>query len=264
MVCPARERISRVVCSVLIVAVSFTVLSRFRGFAQTKPEAQSAASFEVATVKPSSHDAEEYGSWSLPGIGQFWAKGLSLKFLIHMAFDIDAKQIAGKQPWLDSEYFDVTAKPEEGITLTRDELRPRLQNLLQSRFHLVTHYETKMEPGYALAVAKGGPKLIPTKGDKFPGFRINVGPGRLEGVNWSMDYLATMLQQAAGRPVANKTQVSGSYDIKLEFAPDIETDSSLPSIFTALKSNLGLELKSQEIPVQVLVIDSVDRAPTAN
>lgn len=221
-------------------------------------------SFEVATVRLTPPGSQADGSWSPPGIGQFWAKTLSLKYLIHLAYNIDLNQISGKQPWFDSEYFDVAAKPEQGIALSRAELQPRLQKLLQTRFHLVTHYETRMDPGYALVVAKGGPKLTPTTGDKFPGFRINVSPGHLEGINWSMDYLAAMLHQAAGRPVANQTQIAGSYDVKVEFAPDIETDSPLPSVFTALKSTLGLELKPQRIPVQVLVVDSVNRAPTPN
>ncbi len=247
----------------LPLALAFKLLVMPCAFAQPKPAAPP-PSFEVATIKLTPPSQKGDGSWSPPGIGQFWAKALTLKYLIHLAYNIDLNQIAGKQPWLDSEYFDVSAKPEEGIALSRAELQPRLQNLLETRFHLVTHYETRMNPGYALVVAKGGPKLTPTNGARFPGFRINVSPGHLEGINWSMDFLAAMLQQAAGRPVADQTKIPGSYDVKLEFAPDIESDSQLPSIFTVLKSTLGLELKPQHIPVQVLVIDSVDRAPTEN
>jgi uncharacterized protein (TIGR03435 family) len=248
----------------LPLALTFLLFATHSALAQPAPKPSPQPSFEVATIRPTAPGDKNNGSWSLPGIGQFWARGLSLKYLIHLAYDIDLNQIAAKQPWLDSAYFDINAKPEEGVSLSRAELRPRLQNILETRFHLVTHFETRMDPGYALLVAKGGPKLTPTKGDKFPGFRINVSPGHVEGINWSMDYLAAMLQQAAGRPVSNQTQIAGSYDVKLEFAPDIETDSPLPSIFTALKSTLGLELKPRRIPVQVLVIDSVDRVPTEN
>jgi uncharacterized protein (TIGR03435 family) len=121
-----------------------------------------------------------------------------------------------------------------------------------------------MVSGYALVPAKAGPKLAATRGDRFPGFRINVGPGRLEGINWSMPYLAGMLQRAAGLPVADETGIAGSYDIKLEFAPDLEEPSRLPSLFTAIRETLGLELKAQKIPVANLVIDHVDRTPTDN
>ena len=181
-----------------------------------------------------------------------------------MAFNVDPNRIAEKPNWLDSDYFDVEAKPEAQIKLSRDELRPRLRDLLQTRFHLAAHFETRMEPGYLLIVSKGGPKMQRTAGDHFPGFRINVSPGRMEGANWSMSYLASMLQKPAGRPVADETGLKDSFDIKIEYAPDIEVQSSLPSLFTSLKETLGLELQAKKIPVQVLVIDHVDRAPTEN
>ena len=79
-----------------------------------------------------------------------------------------------------------------------------------------------------------------------------------------MPFLAGMLQQPAGRPVMDKTGLTGSYDIKLDFSPDPSTDDSLPSIFTALQDTLGLKLEPQKIPVEVLVIDTVNRTPTEN
>ena len=139
-----------------------------------------------------------------------------------MAWGVEANQLSGKPSWLDSDFYDIEAKPEEGIKLSPDELKPRLQNLLAERFHLATHFETKMVRGYALVVAKGGPKLQPTKGDHFPGWRINTSAGHLEGLNWSMPFLAKMLQHATKLPVADETSIAGNYDIKL--------DSRRPSI----------------------------------
>jgi uncharacterized protein (TIGR03435 family) len=231
---------------------------------QSQPTAKTLESFEVSTIKPTAPSNQGSTVWSRPGIGLYWVRSASLEFLIQTAFNLDPNQIAGKPAWLTSDYFDVEAKPEDGIALSREQLRPRLQELLQSRFHLVTHYETRMVPGYVMVPFKGGPKLRRTVGDQPPGFRVYVGPGRLEGLNWSMGYLASMLQPFSGRPVADETGISGSYDIKVEYAPDMEADSSLPSLFTALKETLGLQLKPKEIPVQVLVIDQVDRVPTAN
>lgn len=232
--------------------------------AQAEPNPAPQPSFEVATIKPAAPAERGNGVWSPPGIGRFWAKGVSLEFLIEMAFGVSGNQVAAKPAWIDSEFFDIEAKPESGIALSREELKPRLQSLFAERFHLATHYETRMVPGYALAVAKGGPRLQATKGDHFPGFRIYVGPGSLEGINWSMSYLASMLEKPAGRPVLDATGIGGSYDIKLEYAPDMEDSSSLPSIFTALKETLGLELRAQHVPVQVLIIDRVDRVPGDN
>ena len=226
-------------------------------------KAQSQPSFEVATIRPSNSDPNE-GSWSLPGIGKFSAHNLTLARLMMLAYGVDDNQIANKPSWLESDRFDVAAKPSGDIALSREELKPRLQALLQERFHLATHTEIRPMLGYALTVAKGGPRLQPTKGSRFPGYRLNVSKSELNGLNWSMRFLATMLQQPAGRPVVDKTGLSGSYDIKIDFSPESSTDNSLPSIFTAIQETLGLKLEPQNIPVEFLVIDHTDRTPTEN
>jgi uncharacterized protein (TIGR03435 family) len=233
-------------------------------FAQSQPSAPAQPSFEAAAIKPTPNPDPGQGYWNYPGQSRFSAHDLSLQFLIQMAYGIEANQISGKLPWLDSDFYDIEAEPGEGIKLSPDELKPRLQSLLAERFHLAAHFETKMAHGYALVVAKGGPRLQLTKGSRFPGWRIDTSAGHLVGLNWSMPFLATMLQRATHIPVADQTGITGSYDIKLEFAPDIEHDSTLPSVFTALRETLGLELKAQQIPTQVLVIDHIERVPTAN
>lgn len=233
-------------------------------FAQSPAAAAAQASFEAATIKPTPNPDPGQGYWSLPGIGRFSAHCVSIQFLVQMGFGVEADQISGKPSWLDSDFYDVEAKPEEGIKLSRDELKPRLQSLLAERFHLAAHFEAKMVRGYTLVVAKGGPKLQPTKGSRFPNRRTDTSAGHLEGLNWSMPFLATMLQRATKIPVADQTGITGSYDIKLRFAPELEQDSTLPSVFTALRETLGLELKAQQIPQQVLVIDHIDRVPAAN
>lgn len=248
------------------------MLSRVRSFyLLALPLALSAAlyaaplpSFETATIKPTLHPDPGQGYWNYPGQSRFSAHDLSLEFLIQMAWGIESNQLAGKPSWLDSDFYDIEAKPEEGVKLSPDELKPRLQSLLEERFHLATHFETKMVHGYALVVAKSGPKLQPTKGSKFPNWRVNTSEGHLEGLNWSMLFLATMLQHATKIPVADQTGIAGSYDIRLEFSPELDQDSTLPSLFSALRETLGLELKAQQIPQQVLVIDHIDRVPIAN
>jgi uncharacterized protein (TIGR03435 family) len=232
------------------------------------PQAPEAAiqlpAFEVATIRQTPPSARGDAVWSPPGNGKFMATNVSLAFLIKMAFEVDDNQILEKPSWLESELYDVVAKAESDVPLTRAQLRPRLQHLLQQRFHLVTHRETRMVHGYALVVAKGGAKLKPTKGDHWPGFRVHVGAGELNGLNWSMPTLAAMLRAPAGLPVIDKTGIAGSYDIKLDFAPDLEADSSLPSLFTALQETLGLKLESQKVPVEMLMIDHVERVPSEN
>lgn len=221
--------------------------------------------FEVATVKPAPPQADPgTGSWSLPGAGRFTATHVSLALLIQLAYDVDNSQIANKPEWLENNLYDIAAKPEDGIHLTRDELRPRLQDLLHQRFHLVAHTETHFSRGYALVIAKGGPHLIPTRGDHFPGFRIQVGSGQMRGVNWSMPQLAKYLTPAAGFPVVDQTSINGRYDIGFSYEPRTDADSTLPPLSVALKQATGLLLKPQRVPVETVVIDSVDKVPTAN
>ena len=221
--------------------------------------------FEVASVKPAPPEADpKTGSWSAPGTGRFTATHVSLALLIQLAYGVDSSQIANSPNWLETNLYDVAARPEDGIRLTRDELKPRLQDLLQQRFHLVAHAETRLSSGYALVVAKGGPHLTPTKGDHFPGFRINVSSGQMRGLNWSMPQLVTYITSAAGFPVVDQTGITGSYDIDFRYNPKPDSDSTLPSLDVALKQATGLLLKPQKVPVETVVIDSVDRVPTAN
>lgn len=220
--------------------------------------------FEVATVKSAPQADPNTGSWSPPGTGRFTATHVSLALLIQLAYGIDDSQIANQPGWLETNLYDIVAKPEDGVPLTRDELKPRLQDMLHQRFHLVAHTETRLSRGYALVLAKGGPHLTPTKADHFPGFRIHVGSGQMRGVNWSLPQLAKYLTPAAGFPVVDQTGITGSYDIGFSYEPKPDADSTLPSLKEALQQATGLLLKPQKVPVETLVIDSADKVPTAN
>jgi uncharacterized protein (TIGR03435 family) len=121
-----------------------------------------------------------------------------------------------------------------------------------------------MVKGYALEIANGGPKLQPAKGDVTPNWRDNVSAGNLKGRNWSTEFLAAQLTPAAGRPVVDRTGLNGHYDVSVEYAPELEHDLPLPSLFSALEESLGLRLVAGKVPVTVLVIDHVDRIPTDN
>jgi uncharacterized protein (TIGR03435 family) len=219
------------------------------------------ASFDVATVR-SSPPNHGYTSISPFGSEHFTATNASLSYLIQLAYSIDGRhQLTGAPDWLDSEYFDINAKAADGTHLTYEQLQPLLQQLLQQRFHLATHRETRSLPGYALLVAKGEPKLHITHGGAPYGYIFS---GKLRLQNSEIDSLAATLVTPVGRPIVNKTGIQGNYDIKLDYAPENATDSTLPSIFTALQEQLGLKLESQKVPMQTLVIDHVDKTPTEN
>jgi uncharacterized protein (TIGR03435 family) len=220
-------------------------------------------SFEVASIRPTPPAERQGGTWSLPKTGEFHTHNLSLGYLIHLAWNVDPTLIVDKPAWMDSDPYDINAKPEAGIKLTREQLRPMLQNLLEQRFHLAVHTEIRQMKGYALVVAKGGPKLKSAKGDVTPNWRDDTSTGNLKGRNWSSEFLAAELTPAAGLPVVDQTGLNGHYDVSAEYAPDLEHESPLPSLFTVVES-LGLRLVAQKVPVSVLVIDHVDRTPTEN
>jgi uncharacterized protein (TIGR03435 family) len=221
--------------------------------------------FEVASVRAAPADADpQTAFWSRPGIGRFTASHVSLARLIQLAYGIDDSQIANKPGWMDTKLYDVEAKPERGVSLTREELKPCLQKLLQERFHLLAHMETRSGRGYALVVAQDGPHLKPASAGHFAGERHPVSTGHLHVYNCSMQQLAQYLTPAADFPVADQTGLSGSYDIDFDYNDKPEAESDLPPLDLALKQATGLLLKPQKVPVEMLVIDSIDKVPTEN
>ncbi len=239
----------------------FVLLCSFRLVAAQGPK----SAFEVAAVRAAPADADsQTSSWSRPGIGRFTASHVSFARLLQLAYGIDDSQIAHKPGWMDSNLYDVDAKPQEGVALTREELKPCLQALLQERFHLATHMETLSGRGYALLVTPGGPHLRSASAGHFAGERHPVSAGHLDAYSCSMQQLAQYLTAAAGFPVADQTGLTGNYDIDFDYNPQPEAESDLPPLDQVLKQAAGLRLKPQKVPVVMLVIDSVEKVPIAN
>ena len=225
-------------------------------------------SFEVASVRIMEDrdklpTAQQMFSMSPPGAGEFTMRNASLELLIGFAFQVGGFEhpIEGKPAWMDSTFYEVAARPGGNAGLSYDQLRPMVQELLKERFHLAYHRGSESQKGYALVVAKHGPKLTATKNGAQHAYMM---AGRLDAANAPMSLVAGLLAHAVGRPVVDETGLKGSYDMKLSYAPLESTDSSLPSIFTAIEEQLGLKLVSQPVPVETFVIDHVDRVPTAN
>ena len=225
--------------------------------------------FEVASVKPTAAS----GGMSLnrlPG-GRFTAENASLGRLIEFAYDVRTYQISGGPKWLESDGFDIVAKAEG----ENPDLRQMLQKLLEDRFKLALHRETKDLSLYTLVVGKGGPKL--QRSDKDRGSISGGGKGKTIYQKVSMGMLAENLSQRLGRTVINGTGLKGEFDFTLEWAPSegeprkkvdgvevpVPADASGPSIFTAVQEQLGLKLESTKGPVEVLVIDRAEK-PTGN
>lgn len=120
-------------------------------------------SFEVASVRLTPKENLGYMSFGPSGTNRYTLTNAGLSVLVQVAYGIPFDQISGIEK-LSDEHFNVTAKAEDGVILTSEQLQPRMRQLLEQRFKLAAHTETKDFDGYALVVAKGGPKLKPPRG----------------------------------------------------------------------------------------------------
>jgi uncharacterized protein (TIGR03435 family) len=223
-----------------------------------------ASKFEVASIRmiPESEVRPLTESpISPPGAGLFTMRQVTLQFAIGWAFGLDSDRITGGPSWINSQCYEITAKLEGDAGLSYEQLRPLVQQLIQERFHLAYHHETQNRKGYALVIAKGGPKLKPSKGEGGYGYIVTDG---IKAQNRSVTFLAGVLAFPLGQPVVDQTGLKGNFDFDLNYAPMAATDSTQPSIFTAVEEQLGLKLEKKMVPVEMFVIDHVDRVPTEN
>jgi uncharacterized protein (TIGR03435 family) len=217
---------------------------------------------------------------ALPG-GGLRVINLTLRDLIGWAYFIDCEDscrelVSGGPAWLDSARYEIEARafaPAENLDHLSSAqrrkhndrlLRQRGQVLLEDRFQLVVRRESKAGPTYALRIAKNGHKLEPGNGTSS----VKGGDERLTGENATMDELASSLANLLGRPVVDKTGLTGGYNFKLEWTPvrRLETalpDVAVPSIFAPLQSQLGLKLEAEKGLVEKLVVVRAER-PSEN
>jgi uncharacterized protein (TIGR03435 family) len=226
--------------------------------------------FEVASVKSARPGQRGYSLRIQPG-GAVSFHNATVMTVLTEAYGIHAFQVANAPGWLTDIRYDIDAKPPDSKAKRRD-LLLMLQGLLADRFQLATHRETKEMAVYSLVPAKGGPKLDPPKDVTGPhGVDYRNGGTQLIGRNASMAEFADALSFRLERAVADRTGLGNGFDFKLEFSPDesvrrfgddgptvIEPDGI--SIFTAIQRQLGLKLESGRGPVDVIVIDRIERA----
>jgi uncharacterized protein (TIGR03435 family) len=200
---------------------------------------------------------------------------MSLDNLITYAYDVKRYQLFSVPSWADSnnlggDRYDVSAKAEGDGTLTQEQAKVMLQNLLAERFHLRFHRDMREMPVYALVLDKNGHKLKQAAADAQIMMRFSGGPkgAEMTVTAGTMAQLVNQFSNANGvdRPVLDRTGLSGSYDFKLTWSPKLGAtgdDSEAVSIFTALPEQLGLRLEPQRAPIATLVIDNAQK-PTEN
>jgi uncharacterized protein (TIGR03435 family) len=234
------------------------------------------AAFEVESIRV--NKTGDPSSNLVPRRGGFSAVNVTLMQLARFAFQIQEFQIAGQPAWFNAERYDIEARSRPEIESERAEVwQPMVQNLLARRFGLAYHIEQREQSVYELLVVRNGHKLKPAQNTDcvFPtpsrcGFRARS--GEIIGDQVSMEAFATRLSRSIGRTVVNKTNLDGVFDLVVQWTP--ESDLGLrndlaalpaggPSIFTALQEQLGLRLEAAKGPIEVFVIDRVER-PSEN
>jgi uncharacterized protein (TIGR03435 family) len=228
--------------------------------------------FEVASIRPHAPDDTRF-LVRPPGNGHFTATGSVAKLLLMLAFDVQESQIAGGPAWLDKEKWDIEAKSDDHSPHNTAETRQMLRNLLIERFALQTHRETRQLPVYILGVSKGVPKFKPQTEDRGMNMQMTSNSINLE--SGEIQRLAQVLSTAVGRPVIDRTGLTQRYDLSLTWDDAPVREGGLPgldypgaqgdngSVFTAVQNQLGLRLDSQHAPVEVIVVDRIER-PSRN
>jgi len=234
--------------------------------------------FEVATIKPSKPDTP--GKFFRINGRRFATLNTTTNDLITFAYGVQAKQIVDGPAWFGSDKFDLDAQPDGQGMPSNKQWKTMIQKLLADRFKLTFHNEKKELSAYALVVGKNGPKLTKSQGDPNGGPSLFFrGLGNLPVANATMADFAGVMQGAVlDRPVVDQTGLQGRFDFLLKWTPDetqfaalggmrppppADTADAPPGLFTAIQEQLGLKLESTKAPVDVLVIDHVEK-PSEN
>ena len=236
--------------------------------------------FEVATVKRSASDAQG-ARLGPPGRGAITIVNLPLRNIITQSFRTQRPMVFGGPSWIDEERYDIVGKGPDP-TVSNPEVWEMMRSLLIERFKLKFHVESRELPVFALTIGKNGHKLTPGEKGRCA---EELKQGRLCGdilvppfgtgmYNMPIGALITGIGARAGRPVVDRTGLTGRYDINLSWMPDGMTPERLAEIppeirpqemglFEAIEQQAGLKLEPSRAQMPVLVIDSVDH-PTEN
>ncbi len=261
-----------------LAALALPVLRQSNALAQPGASAKPPA-YEVVSIRENKSLGSSSGDRFDAGV--FSAENFTLEQLIFDAYYRTSASERGITPpdpivglpgWAQTARYNVEAKTDADTAAAMRGLpslemmrrhQPLLRATLAERFHLRTHYETRERPVYDLVIAKGGSKLRESSASEIGGLRTSN--ANWEGRSYPIEGLAFNLSGAVGRVVEDKTGLTGKYSFTLHWTPDDQQGSpdAGPTLFTALEEQLGLKLISDKAPVDVLVVDHIER-PTEN
>lgn len=223
-----------------------------------------AQTFEAVSIKRNTSGAQAQSFRAMPG--QIVATNVPARLIVQNAYNIPPFLIVGAPDWLMSDRWDLTARSETATS--PDVLRASLRSVLADRFKLRARLVTQEQPVYALVVARpgGGPgfKQVPGPCDPAQPLRqcgFNFNGNRLRSGAAALPRFVAELRGIVERHVVDRTGLTGLYEVDLEWSPDQLGDGA--SLFTALQEQAGLKLEPQRGPVEVLLIEGIER-PTEN
>jgi uncharacterized protein (TIGR03435 family) len=227
--------------------------------------------FEVASIKPSNYQGGPLRVTAGVGVDGINFSNVTARNCIQRAYGVKTYQLTGPQ-WINEERYMIVAKAAGAVP--QEQILLMLQRLLAERFKLVIHREFKDMPVYAIVVSKNGPKLKEATDEGAT--QIGADGREIVFERASMGQLAGTVGRSVDRPVIDETALKGLYNFRLAWAKEdrpipnatavgtVEANNpnDAPSIFTALQE-LGLRLEARKAPVEVLVVDHIEK-PSAN
>lgn len=244
---------------------------------QVPMAADASPALEVATIKPGVPGAQGK-NYGVNG-RQMRLRNFSLVDMLMFAYGVQVKQLIGLPAWADTDKFDVSGKIDTEGRPNDKQIRIMVQKLMTERFALKFNREKRELSVFALRVAKGGPKLTASASKPTDPSGAGFRPGMKGGLNYigrnmTVTEIGDALQEVLlDRPVADQTEIQGRYDITVTFTPDDTMAGGMgsklpppppgaeapPSLFVAMPDALGLKLEATKAPVDVLVIQHVEK-----
>jgi uncharacterized protein (TIGR03435 family) len=255
--------------------ISLVALSLGDGHCQSLAEAPA---FEVASITPCKPGTPEphlehtgMAQFTSPG-GRFRASATTLKFLLEWSYGIQPSQHSGGPSWIGTDRYDIVAKAEGNAT--DDQMKLMVQTLLADRFKLKLHHERKALPVYVISVGKTAPKLFPPKDEETHSLRFapqmdadqKIVSYRLLAMRYTLRQLTDLFARQMGSVIVNETGLNGEFDFTIDLTADEGRPHSLDPalLITAMREQLGLTVKAQKVPVDILVIDSAEKVAAGN
>lgn len=235
-------------------------------------------SFEVASVapcKPGTPEPPEYHMGTVqfvyPG-GRFNASATTIRYMIDWAYGILPAQDTGGPSWLDSQRYDIAAKAEGNAT--DHQMKLMVQALLADRFKLKFHTETKEEPVILMSLGKADPKLTPAKEGEVHTLKVapRMSPDgkpisfHVVATRYTLEQLNETFSRHLGRIIQDQTGLKGEFDFELDLTPDEDRPNPLDpaTVIGAMRDQLGLTVKSQKAPVNIVVIEDAQQVAAGN